>query len=136
MGELVDYAGKRAVVCGCYSGMGEATTRRLLELGAEVIGLDIKRTELPVTQFVEIDLGNRVAVDTAAAQIDGDIDALFICSGLPGMTDWPPIDVVTVNFLGPRYLIETFVPQIRNGGAVVGMLRGRIAELPGVRALS
>jgi NAD(P)-dependent dehydrogenase (short-subunit alcohol dehydrogenase family) len=121
MGALVDHAGKRAVVCGCYSGMGEATTRRLLELGAEVVGLDIKPTELPVAQFLEVDLGKRAAIDAAADQIDGTIDALFICSGLPGGTDWPPIDVVTVNFLGPRHLVERLVPQIREGGAIAGI---------------
>jgi len=36
----VDYRSKRVVVSGCFSGMGEATARLLLDLGAEVHDFD------------------------------------------------------------------------------------------------
>ena len=42
MSDILGYKGKRVVVSGCFSGMGEATAKMLLGLGAEVHGLDFK----------------------------------------------------------------------------------------------
>ncbi|MFN3452737.1 MAG: 3-alpha-hydroxysteroid dehydrogenase, partial [Sphingorhabdus sp.] len=39
MSDLLGYKGKRVVVSGCFSGMGEATAKILLDQGAEVHGL-------------------------------------------------------------------------------------------------
>ena len=36
MSDYQTYEGKRVVVSGCFSGMGEATAKLLLQLGAEV----------------------------------------------------------------------------------------------------
>jgi NAD(P)-dependent dehydrogenase (short-subunit alcohol dehydrogenase family) len=121
MHELFGYAGKRVVVCGCTSGMGEATARALVDMGADVTGLDVKPTAVPVARFIDIDLGDQPAIAGATDQVDGVVDALFICSGLPGDTDWPAIDVVTVNFLGPRELIERLVPQMQPGAGIVSI---------------
>ena len=38
MADFLGYKNKRVVVSGCFSGMGEATTKMLLDLGAEVHG--------------------------------------------------------------------------------------------------
>src|SRR5688500_6613212 len=46
MGEFASYRNKRVVISGCFSGMGEATARLLLQLGAEVHGLDYKPSKL------------------------------------------------------------------------------------------
>ncbi len=56
MADLLNYAGKRVVVSGCFSGMGEATARTLLSLGAEVHGVDFKDTALSLASFTKIDL--------------------------------------------------------------------------------
>ena len=40
MNDVLGYAGKRVIVSGCFSGMGEATAKLLFDLGAEVHGLD------------------------------------------------------------------------------------------------
>ena len=40
MKDVLGYKGKRVVVSGCFSGMGEATAQMLLDLDAEVHGLD------------------------------------------------------------------------------------------------
>src|SRR5579863_9897526 len=45
--EFVSYKNKPVVITGCFSGMGEAATRLLLDLGAEVHGLDYKDCRLP-----------------------------------------------------------------------------------------
>jgi NAD(P)-dependent dehydrogenase (short-subunit alcohol dehydrogenase family) len=137
--DWLGYAGTRVVVCGCSSGMGEATTRALLELGAEVVGLDVTATALPVHQFLDVDLADRTSIDGALCLIEGEIDALFVCSGLPGGTRWSPLEVVAVNFLGPRHLIEGLVPQIRSSGAIAAISSvagmGFTANLPAILEL-
>jgi NAD(P)-dependent dehydrogenase (short-subunit alcohol dehydrogenase family) len=46
--ELWRYDGRRAVVTGCASGIGEHVARLLTELGADVVGLDIRRPPFPI----------------------------------------------------------------------------------------
>ena len=55
----VDYRGKRCVVVGGASGMGEGVIQLLNEQGAEVIGLDLNPIRKPVNQFIPVNLGER-----------------------------------------------------------------------------
>ena len=112
----ISYAGKRVVIAGCFSGIGEATARKLVELGAEVHGVDIKPTTVPVASFHQVDLKDTQSIDAAVAAIGGEIDALFNCAGLP--QTFPALDVMKVNFIGMRYWTESWIPRIRSGGAV------------------
>ena len=67
MGQIDDlwrYDGRRAVVTGCASGIGAAVARQLTELGAEVVGLDLKRPALQLKEFHEIDLSDPASIDT------------------------------------------------------------------------
>ncbi|HYP62858.1 MAG TPA: SDR family NAD(P)-dependent oxidoreductase, partial [Acidocella sp.] len=100
MADLLSYAGKRVVVSGCFSGMGEATARTLLAAGAEVHGLDYKDTALDLASFTKVDLRDPASIDAAAAKIGGKVDALFNCAGLP--QTFPPLDVMKVNYMGTR----------------------------------
>lgn len=110
------YAGKRVVIAGCYSGMGEAVARELVDLGADVHGFDIRETGVAVSSFHEIDLKDPRSIEAAAASIDGTIDAVFNCAGLP--QTFPALDVMKVNFLGLRAWTEALLPKIRKGGAI------------------
>src|SRR5438270_11923911 len=121
MSDVWSYSGKRVVVCGCFSGMGAATARELIELGADVIGLDIRQTEVPVKQFISVNLADRSSIDAAVDEIPSGIDALFVCSGLPGNTNWSGGEVFTVNFIGVRHLIEGVIPKLGAGGAVASI---------------
>jgi NAD(P)-dependent dehydrogenase (short-subunit alcohol dehydrogenase family) len=56
MSDVLGYKGKRVVVSGCFSGMGAATARMLIDLGAEVHGLDFKDSDLPLASFHRVDL--------------------------------------------------------------------------------
>ena len=119
MGEFASYQNKRVVVSGCFSGMGEATARLLLKLGAEVHGLDYKPTELKLASFTQVDLRDPAAIDSAAKKIGGKIDALFNCAGLPQTS--PPLDVMRVNYAGTRRLTERVLPMMSAGGAIVSI---------------
>ena len=81
--DFLGYKNKRVIVSGCFSGMGEATARLLLELGAQVHGLDYKETSLKLASFTQVDLRDPAAIDAAIAGIGGKVDALFNCAGLP-----------------------------------------------------
>jgi NAD(P)-dependent dehydrogenase (short-subunit alcohol dehydrogenase family) len=116
------YADKRAVVTGTFSGIGEATARLLVDLGAEVTAVDINSTQVPVARKLQVDLRDKSAIEDAAAQL-GPIDAFFNCAGVPGPpfsgeSTLAPVDVMVVNFVGPRHLIELTVPAMPRGSAI------------------
>jgi NAD(P)-dependent dehydrogenase (short-subunit alcohol dehydrogenase family) len=97
--------------------MGAATATILTNLGARVTALDVRRTDVPVDQMVEVDLRDRASIEEAAASIDGPVDGYFGCAGLPG----PPfsaLDVLLVNFVGARHLVNLVLPRIPAGGAI------------------
>jgi NAD(P)-dependent dehydrogenase (short-subunit alcohol dehydrogenase family) len=121
MSDLLGYKSKRVVVSGCFSGMGEATARTLIELGAEVHGLDFKDSALPLASFNRIDLRDPASLEAAAAAIGGNVDALFNCAGLPGGGAFPPLDTFKVNFAGTRHLTECLLPLMGPGSAIVSI---------------
>lgn len=114
--ECLGYRGKTVVVLGCFSGMGEATARWLLDLGAEVHGFDFRETSLELASFTLVDLRDPLSIDTAVKRIPGKVDALFNCAGLPHTS--PPIDVMKVNYAGIRRFTEQVLPNIVEGGCI------------------
>jgi NAD(P)-dependent dehydrogenase (short-subunit alcohol dehydrogenase family) len=121
MRDILGYSGKRVIVSGCYSGMGEATARMLLDLGAEVHGVDFKESALPLASFTNVDLRNKNSIEAGVAGIGGKIDALFNCAGLPGGSPERGMDTMKVNFIGTRHLTEQVVPLMGQGGAIVSI---------------
>ncbi len=117
MHDVLGYEGKSVVVTGAASGMGQATAAILADLGAEVTALDIKPTTVSVARSLTIDLRDRENIEQTAAQIDGPIDGLFSCAGLPGppFSEW---DTMLVNFVGARHLAEQLVPKMARGSAI------------------
>ena len=110
------YQEKRVLVVGCFSGIGEATARELVRLGAQVHGIDIKKSPVSLASFTECDLRDRGQIDAALKTIGGPIDALFYCAGLP--QTFPAVEVVQVNFLSVRYLIEGALPHMSAGSSI------------------
>ncbi len=116
------YEGKRCLIAGCFSGMGEATARIVESLGGRLVAADIKRpTRFGFESFSEVDLRDGAAIEqwVAEAAGAGPIDRLFYCAGLPGT--FPAEDVLLVNFVGLRHTIETAVPHMPRDGAVVSI---------------
>ncbi len=127
--DILGYEGKRVVVMGCFSGTGEACARKLVELGAEVHGADIKPSPVDLASFTEVDLLDPQSIEEGVAAIGGEIDALFNISGLP--QTFPGEDVVTVNFVGMRHWTDQWLPNIRQGGAIA-----IVSSLAGMRYLT
>jgi NAD(P)-dependent dehydrogenase (short-subunit alcohol dehydrogenase family) len=121
MADFLGYRGKRVIVSGCFSGMGEATARLLLDQGAEVHGLDFKDSALPLASFNKIDLRDPASIEAGVAAIGGKVDALFNCAGLAGGGAFPPMDTLKVNFIGTRHLTETVLPLMGPGGAIASI---------------
>jgi NAD(P)-dependent dehydrogenase (short-subunit alcohol dehydrogenase family) len=123
MGEIDDlwrYDGRRVVVTGCASGIGEQVARQLIELGAEVVGLDLRRPVVQLKEFHEIDLANPVSISQAASAVGGHVDSLFNVAGVSsGIGD--PLLVVTINFLGMRQFTEALIATMPAGSSIVSV---------------
>lgn len=117
MEDVLGYEGKSVVVTGAASGMGQATAQILVDLGATVTALDINPTTVAVDRALTIDLRDRANIEAVAASIDGPIDGLFSCAGLPGppFSEW---DTILVNFVGARHLAEQLVPKMVSGSSI------------------
>jgi NAD(P)-dependent dehydrogenase (short-subunit alcohol dehydrogenase family) len=113
------------IVTGAASGTGAATTKLLVELGAEVHALDLRRPEQPgLASFTEVDLRDPAQIDGAVDRIGSVVNALFNCAGLANAS--ADLDIVLVNFCGVRHVIERVVPLMVEGAAVasVGSVAG------------
>jgi len=120
MTDKLGYKGKRVIVSGCFSGMGEATAKILLSLGAEVHGFDYKDVALPLASFNKVDLRDPASIEAGVAAVGGRIDALFNCAGLPNGS-FDPMDVMKVNFIGLRHLTELVLPLMGEGSAIANI---------------
>ncbi|MBK6509575.1 MAG: SDR family NAD(P)-dependent oxidoreductase [Haliea sp.] len=122
---LFSYEGKRVVITGASSGMGEATAKLVHELGAEVVAVDIQPPKYDFASYVEVDLRDRVAIEQAVAEIAASrVHNLFYCAGLPGHK-FSAVDVVTVNFISQRHMIHQLLPHLKRGRCDCQRVLGR-----------
>ena len=132
--DWLGFAGKRVIVSGCFSGIGHATARQLVELGAEVHGLDWKPCGLDLASFTQVDLRDVTSINAAATGLAGPFNALYNCAGIPH--GGPPLDVMRVNYIGSRHLTDALLPMMGQGSAIVNVAStggmgwpARLAEL-------
>jgi NAD(P)-dependent dehydrogenase (short-subunit alcohol dehydrogenase family) len=137
------FSGRRALVTGAGSGIGEAVARRLHAEGAEVVLAD--RAGEPVRALAG-ELGERaepltldVRDEDAVAAATGGLDVLANVAGIGSTTSAPDTalevweDVFAVNARGTFLCCKHAVPGMidRGGGAIVNM--GSVAGLVGLR---
>ena len=136
--------GKRALVTGAASGIGESIARLFTEAGAAVALIDVDRTRV---EAVAVDLPNataHVCDITDEAKVDllmteaGDVDVLVNCAGIglvgnaeeTAVKDWQRL--FRVNVEGTFLMIKAALPGLkRRHGSIVNI--GSVAGLVGVR---
>jgi NAD(P)-dependent dehydrogenase (short-subunit alcohol dehydrogenase family) len=115
--DVLQYEGKRVIVTGAASGMGAATAQILVDLGAEVHTIDIKKPEITgLASYTECDLSQPEQIHKTVDKIGAIVNALFNCAGLPNT--FPNLDVMLVNFCGLRELTEAVIPRMIEGSAI------------------
>jgi NAD(P)-dependent dehydrogenase (short-subunit alcohol dehydrogenase family) len=77
--------GKTIVVTGVSSGIGARTAELAGQLGADVIGVDIKEPSEPLGAFVKTDLAAPQSIAELADTLPKRIDALCNVAGLSGL---------------------------------------------------
>ena len=109
--------GKTVVITGVASGIGARTAALAESLGAEVVGVDLRKPSMPLSAFIEADLSSLQAIETLVENLPVRIDALCNIAGVSGKIG--AAKTLAVNFYGLRALSEKIAPRIRTGGAVV-----------------
>ncbi len=137
------FSGKRALVTGAGSGIGEAVARGLHAEGADVLLADVRAE--PV-EAIAAELGERATPATldvrdeqAVRRVTGDLDVLANVAGIGSTTTAPETaldsweDVFAVNARGTFLCCKHAIPAMvaRGGGSIVNM--GSVAGLVGLR---
>lgn len=110
------HAGGRHIVVGTASEIGEALAVRLLDRGAEVIGLDRRTSRASVSTVIDTDLSSEEQIDAGLRRIDGTFDGLTYVATAPPNAE--PDRIVTVNTLAMRHICESLYERLNPGASV------------------
>lgn len=110
---------RRVVVVGAGSGIGEATARLFHERGDHVVAVDARPRTLPVSEWFVCDLRDAGEITSTLAQIGAGWDVLAHVAGVPGTA--AAADVLTVNYLGARLMLDGMLPLMNRGGSMIAV---------------
>src|SRR5271154_4960963 len=127
---------KKAVIIGGTSGMGLATAKMLLDVGARVLvtgrsqaGLDSARKELGKDAIVvSSDARSLTDIDALASQVKAEFGTFDLLSVSAGFSTRAPLESLTeavydemfnLNAKGPLFAVQKLAPMINQGGSIV-----------------
>ena len=114
------YEGKVCVVTGASSGIGHATAKVLVDLGAKVYSIALGDSGVDgVVKNILADLSQKEEIDAAFEQVPEHIDCFFGVAGLSGgQSDF--MTTFNVNYTANRYMAETYLKKrMSEGGAIL-----------------
>ncbi|MFB1296640.1 coniferyl-alcohol dehydrogenase [Mycobacterium sp. pW049] len=110
---------RRIVVVGAGSGIGAAVATHFHEAGDHVLAVDVRHHDTPAAEHALCDLRDPDSITELLDGVGVGWDVLAHVAGVPGTA--PPNDVLTVNYLGMRRMVEGMLPLMHRGGAVVAV---------------
>jgi NAD(P)-dependent dehydrogenase (short-subunit alcohol dehydrogenase family) len=119
MKDYFGYAGKTCVITGAYSGMGKATAKLLVEMGAKVYALDRSKPDVEgIKLWLQTDLGSRASIDNAFTQLPEHIDRFFGIAGVSGVVNTYE-ETFIIDFVANKYITETYLEnRVIDSGAI------------------
>ena len=132
---------RKVVVVGAGSGIGAATAEHFHDRGDFVAAIDIRTGDTPASRHLTCDLRDPNSVNETLTELGDGWDILAHVAGIPGTA--AAGDVLSVNYLGMRHMVEGMLPRMRSGGSVVTVAstaalgwEGRIDILDGLLELT
>ena len=114
MNDVLGYSGRRCIVIGAGSGVGEAATRILVDLGAEVHLVDSRKPDVTgIASFSETDLNDVDALARTVDAIGAVVNNLFNCAAAIGTV---------------REVTERVIPNMIEGAVIASVAGGAAAE--------
>ncbi len=116
---LFGYEGKTCVVTGSSNGMGLATAKLLVSLGAKVYAVSRSTTKAEgLAGNIRCDLSNKASIDEAFAKLPEKIDAFFGIAGLSGSkTDYRT--TFHCDFTANKYITKQYLrARMGRGGSI------------------
>ena len=110
---------RKIVVVGAGSGIGAAVATHFHDNGEHVLAVDLHPSDTPAAEHARCDLRDPASIADLLDRLGDGWDMLAHVAGVPGTA--PVNDVLVINYLGMRTMVEGMLPRIRRGGAVVAV---------------
>ena len=110
---------RTVLVTGAASGIGAALVDQLIARGDDVIGWDIRRGSHAAASYVSVDLTDPQGIADAAAHLPEVLHGVANVAGVPGTA--PPGDVLGLNVVRPRRVVESVRERLAPDAAVVNV---------------
>ncbi len=108
----------RVAITGAATGIGAAVASKLKSEGAEIVAFDVTRPANNVDRWVEVDLSDAAATETATASVEGPFDALINNAGLPPREGLNEL-ILAVNYFGLVRITEALLDRLSPGASIV-----------------